>query len=341
LAAAVGLSTAPATDFYDLAIVGGGPAGLGAAVYGASEGLRTVLVEQQATGGQAGQSARIENYLGFPDGVSGGQLTDRARRQATKFGAEMLTARVVTGLERHGSAHVLHFDDGSHIAAHAVVLATGVSYRRLPAAGVDDFTGRGVYYGAAAVEAPNCRDQDVYVVGGANSAGQAAVFLARQARTVTLLVRGSSLESSMSHYLIQQLRDIDTVKVRTGMTVVGAKGGDHLEQIEVRDETTGLTEVLPTSWLFIFIGAAPLTDWLDGVVARDARGFVLAGPDLLVDGRRPLDWELERDPWHLETNVPGVFVAGDVRSDSVKRVASAVGEGAMAVTLVHRYLERL
>ncbi len=341
VADAVGLSTAAATDFYDLAIVGGGPAGLGAAVYGASEGLRTVLVERLATGGQAGQSSRIENYLGFPNGVSGDQLTDRARRQATRFGAEMLTARGVTGLERRGSAHVLQFDDGSRIAAHAIVLATGVSYRRLEAAGVDDFAGRGVYYGAAAVEAPHCRGQDVYIVGGANSAGQAAVFLSRQARTVTLLVRGSSLDASMSHYLIKQLSEIDNVKVRTGITVLGAKGGDHLEQIEVQDETTEVTETLRTSWLFVFIGAAPLTDWLDGVVARDRRGFVLAGPDLLVDGKRPAGWSLDRDPWHLETNVPGVFVAGDVRSESVKRVASAVGEGAMAVTLVHRYLERL
>ena len=341
LATAVGLSTAPATDFYDLAIVGGGPAGLGAAVYGASEGLRTVLVEKQATGGQAGQSSRIENYLGFPDGVSGGQLIDRARRQATRFGAEMLTARDVTGLQRRGSARVLHFEDGSNIAAHAVVLATGVSYRRLAAPGVDDFAGRGVYYGAAAVEAPNCREQDVYIVGGANSAGQAAVFLSPQARSVTLLVRGESLERSMSHYLIEQLRDIDNVRVRTGVTILGAKGDDHLEQIEVRDEATGICETLQTSWVFVFIGAAPLTEWLDGVVARDRLGFVLAGPDLLVDGKRPAGWELERDPWHLETNVPGVFVAGDVRSESVKRVASAVGEGAMAVTLVHRYLERL
>jgi thioredoxin reductase (NADPH) len=341
LATAVGLSTAPAADFYDLAIVGGGPAGLGAAVYGASEGLRTVLVEKQATGGQAGQSSRIENYLGFPDGVSGDHLTDRARRQATRFGAEILTARGVIGLERRGSAHVLHFDDGTSIAAHAVVLATGVSYRRLAAPGVDDFAGRGVYYGAAAVEAQNCRESDVYIVGGANSAGQAAVFLSRQARSVTLLVRGRSLESSMSHYLIEQLREIENIKVRTGVTVVGAKGGDHLEQIEIRDDATDVTETMETSWLFVFIGAAPLTDWLDGVVARDARGFLLAGPDLLVDGKRPPGWEPDRDPWHLETNVPGVFVAGDVRSESVKRVASAVGEGAMAVTLVHRYLERL
>jgi thioredoxin reductase (NADPH) len=341
LAAAVGLSTAPATDFYDLAIVGGGPAGLGSAVYAASEGLRTVLVEKQATGGQAGQSSRIENYLGFPDGVSGGQLTERARRQAAKFGAEMLTARGVVALELCGSARVLRFDDGTQIGAHAVVLATGVSYRRLTAPGVDDFCGRGVYYGASAVEAPNCREQDVYIVGGANSAGQAAVFLSRHARSVTLLVRGSSLDSSMSHYLIEQLGEIDNIKVRTGVTVVGAKGGDHLEQIEVRDESTGVVETLESSWLFAFIGAEPLTDWLDGVVIRDERGFVLAGPDLLVDGKRPAGWELDRDPWHLETNVPGVFVAGDVRSESVKRVASAVGEGAMAVTLVHRYLERL
>ncbi|PWW20933.1 thioredoxin reductase (NADPH) [Geodermatophilus normandii] len=338
LAAAVGLTVEPSTDFYDLVVVGGGPAGLGAAVYAASEGLRTVLVERSATGGQAGQSSRIENYLGFPDGVSGGQLADRARRQATRFGAEVLTARKVTALEVRGPARVVHFADGGSIAAHSVVLATGVAYRTLPADGADGFTGRGVYYGSALTEAAACQDQPVYVVGGANSAGQSAVFFSRHASCVTLVVRGSSLEASMSHYLVRQLADIPNVVVRTGTTVTAARGGDHLEEIELLD-SAGRVETVPTSHLFVFIGAEPRTDWLDGVLARDARGFVLTGPDLLVDGERPPGWRLQRDPFFLESSVPGVFVAGDVRSQSVKRVASAVGEGAMAVTLVHRYLE--
>ncbi|MGY1734809.1 FAD-dependent oxidoreductase [Geodermatophilus sp. SYSU D00684] len=338
LAAAVGLTVEPSTDFYDLVVVGGGPAGLGAAVYGASEGLRTVLVERQATGGQAGQSSRIENYLGFPDGVSGGQLADRARRQAIRFGTEVLTARKVTALEVRGSARVVHFADGGSIAAHAVVLATGVAYRTLPAAGADGFTGRGVYYGSALTEAEACADQPVYVVGGANSAGQSAVFFSRHASCVTLVVRGSSLEASMSHYLVQQLAAIPNVVVRTGTTVTAVLGDDHLEQIELTDRS-GRVETVPTSHLFVFIGAEPRTDWLDGVLARDERGFVLTGPELLVDGERPPGWRLQRDPFFLESSVPGVFVAGDVRAQSVKRVASAVGEGAMAVTLVHRYLE--
>ena len=340
LAAQVGLTTAPSSDFYDLIVIGGGPAGLGSAVYGASEGLRTVLVERTATGGQAGQSSRIENYLGFPDGVSGGQLADRARRQAVKFGAELITTRDVVGLEVHGPARRVRFADGGSIDAHAVVLATGVSYRKLDAAGVDELTGRGVYYGSALTEAANCRSQDVYIVGGANSAGQAAAYLARGARSVTLLVRGPSLAASMSHYLIQQLEAIDNVHVRTGAEVVGVSGDEHLEQITVRDRATGATEDLGAGWLFVFIGAAPLTDWLDGVVVRDPRGFVLAGPDL-GDHSDLMGWNVDRPPFHLETNVPGVFAAGDVRAESAKRVASAVGEGAMAVMLVHRYLEGL
>ena len=338
IAAAVGLTVDPATDFYDLIVVGGGPAGLGSAVYGASEGLRTVLVERQAAGGQAGQSSRIENYLGFPDGVSGSQLTDRARRQAVKFGAEMLTARDVVALEVQGSARVVRFGDGSSIAAHAVILATGVDYRNLSAPGCDDLTGRGVFYGSANTEAPECAGRDVYIVGGANSAGQAAVFFSRHARSVTLVVRGESLHTSMSHYLIQQLDAIDNIKVRTCTTVGEATGDEHLEKIRL-DHVDGSSELVETSHLFIFIGAQPKTDWLDGVVERDERGFVLTGPDLLVDGARPAGWHMDRDPFYLESSVSGVFVAGDVRAQSVKRVASAVGEGAMAVTLVHRYLE--
>ncbi|WP_017601663.1 NAD(P)/FAD-dependent oxidoreductase [Nocardiopsis lucentensis] len=340
LASLVGLATAPAEEFYDLVVIGGGPAGLGAAVYGASEGLRTVLVERSATGGQAGQSSRIENYLGFPDGVSGGQLTERARRQAAKFGAEILSACEVSGLEVNGASRTVRFSDGSAISAHSVLLATGVSYRRLTAPGLDDLTGRGVFYGSALTEAPSCQGHDVYVVGGANSAGQAAVHLSRGAKSVTLVVRGPSLEASMSHYLIQQIEDTPNIDVRTGTVVEAAHGSDHLEQLTLRDVESGHTELVGTQWLFAFIGATPRTDWLDGTVARDERGFILAGPDLGVDGRPPNDWELDRPPYHLETSVPGVFVAGDARAESAKRVASAVGEGAMAVMLVHRYLEQ-
>ena len=341
LASRVGLATTPAKDFYDLVIVGGGPAGLGAAVYGASEGLRTVLVEQLATGGQAGQSSRIENYLGFPDGVSGAQLTSRARRQAKRFGAEVLTTREVTGLEVRGSARRVTFADGTSIDAHTVLLATGVSYRRLRAPGLDELTGRGVYYGSALTEATACLDQDVYIVGGANSAGQAALFLSRYAQSVTLLARGASLEKSMSYYLTKRIADSPSITVRTCTEIIGASGADHLEKLTLRDTARGTTETVDAQWLYLFIGAQPLTAWLDGVVERDPRGFVVAGPDLLTGGQRPRGWNLDRPPYHLETSVPGVFVAGDARAESAKRVASAVGEGAMAVMLVHRYLEKL
>jgi thioredoxin reductase (NADPH) len=341
LATHVGLATAPADQFYDLVVIGGGPAGLGSAVYGASEGLRTVLVERMATGGQAGQSSRIENYLGFPDGVSGAQLTERARRQAVRFGAELITAREVVGLEANGAARTVHFSDGASVGAHTVILAMGVAYRQLAVPGIERLTGCGVYYGSAMTEAPNCAGQDVYVVGGANSAGQAAAYLARNARSVTLVVRGNSLESSMSYYLIQQLAAIDNVSVRTCTEVIEAHGDDHLDKITLRNNATGETQTVEGGYLFVFIGAAPRTDWLDGVLVRDERGFVVAGPDLSLDGAHPPGWILDRPPFHLETSVPGVFVAGDVRAESAKRVASAVGEGAMAVMLVHRYLEGL
>jgi thioredoxin reductase (NADPH) len=341
LAARVGLATTPSAAFYDLIVIGGGPAGLGAALYGASEGLRTVLVERTATGGQAGQSSRIENYLGFPNGVSGAQLTDRARRQATKFGAEVLTTREVVGLDINGSARTVRFSDGTSLDAHTVILATGVAYRQLAAPGVAELTGRGVFYGSALTEATSCTDHDIFIVGGANSAGQAAVYLAKSARSVTILVRGPSLEKSMSHYLIQQVESIPAISVRTHTEVAAAHGTDHLERLTLLDRDTGATETVDAQWLFVFIGAAPLTEWLDGVVERDERGFVLTGPDLMVDGKTPPGWPLDRPPYHLETSVPGVFVAGDVRAESAKRVASAVGEGAMAVMLVHRYLEKL
>ena len=341
LAGKVGLSTTPAKDFYDLVVIGGGPAGLGAAVYGASEGLKTVLVERTATGGQAGQSSRIENYLGFPDGVSGAQLTLRARMQAQKFGAELLTTREVVGLDVKGSARGIRFADGGTLGAHSIILATGVTYRQLNAPGLEELTGRGVYYGSALTEASACIDQDVYIVGGANSAGQAAVYLSRHAKSVTLLVRGPSLERSMSYYLIQQCDAIGNLSVRTCTEVIRADGDGHLEQLTLRNTANGSTETVDAGMLFVFIGAAPLTDWLDGVVVRDDHGFVVAGPDLSVSGQKPPGWQLDRAPYHLETSVPGVFVAGDARAESAKRVASAVGEGAMAVMLVHRYLEKL
>ncbi|MDX3129082.1 FAD-dependent oxidoreductase [Streptomyces europaeiscabiei] len=340
LAERVGLATTPAQDFYDLVVIGGGPAGLGAAVYGASEGLRTLLVERSATGGQAGQSSRIENYLGFPDGVSGGQLTGRARRQATRFGAEILTAREVSGLEVNGAARTVRFSDGSAVAAHSVILATGVSYRQLAAPGCADLTGCGVFYGSALTEAAGCQGHDVYIVGGANSAGQAAMYLSRGAKSVTLLVRGESLTASMSHYLIQQLAEAPNVFVRPGTVVEAAHGTNQLDQLTLKDLASGREELVDAQWLFVFIGAEPHTDWLEGTVLRDERGFIVAGPDMTSDGGPPAGWELDRPPYHLETNVPGVFVAGDARSQSAKRVASAVGEGAMAVMLVHRYLEQ-
>ncbi len=339
LAAHVGMSTTPTREFYDLIVVGAGPAGLGAAVYGASEGLRTVLVEREATGGQAGQSSRIENYLGFPDGVSGAQLTERARRQALKFGAELLSTREVIRLEPAGSTRIVHFGDGTSIAAHAVVLATGVSYRSLDASGLADLTGRGVYYGSASTEAPNCAGEEIYIVGGANSAGQAAVHFARYASRVHILIRSGDLTRSMSQYLIDQLGRTDNIEVHPYTEVMGCLGNDHLQCLTIRDVRSGRESTVDTMWLFIFIGAEPRTDWLDGVVARDSHGFVRTGTDLLVDGRRPAGWWPARDPYHLESSVPGVFAAGDVRSESVKRVASAVGEGAMAVSLIHLYLE--
>ncbi len=338
LANAVGLSTAPTEEFYDLVIVGGGPAGLGAAVYGASEGLKTVIIERAAAGGQAGQSSRIENYLGFPDGVSGDQLTERARRQALRLGAELITARNAVSLEVQGPARRLVFDDGSSVLTRAVLLATGVSYRELVADGLAELVGRGVYYGSASTQATACAGDHVIIVGGANSAGQAAVFFSRHAARVTLAVRGESLERSMSSYLIEQIAAIDTIDVRTRTRVDRCTGVDHLECVTLVDLDDGSAQQVNAGHLFVFIGAAPLTGWLPAELDTDDAGFVRTGPDLVVEGLRPLGWELDRDPYLLESSIPGVFVAGDVRSQSVKRVASAVGEGALAVTLVHRYL---
>jgi thioredoxin reductase (NADPH) len=334
LAATLGLTTTPSREFYDLVVIGGGPAGLAAAVYGASEGLRTVLIERTATGGQAGQSSRIENYLGFPDGVSGSQLAQRARQQAEKFGAELITARTATALEINGCARTVRFADGGSIDAHAVIVATGVAYRQLSATGCDELVGRGVYYGAATSIASECQDEQVYVIGGANSAGQAAMHLSREAKSVTILVRAPSLEASMSYYLIQQIEQNPKITVHTCTEVKCVTGTDHLEKLTLVDNRTGDADEVSCGRMFIFIGAAPRTEWLDGVLARDDHGFILTGPDL----RNVCGWTLDRPPHHLETSVPGVFVAGDVRSASAKRVAAAVGEGSMAVMLVHRYL---
>ncbi|MDX8153412.1 FAD-dependent oxidoreductase [Patulibacter brassicae] len=333
LAERLGVSGQAAQEHYDLVIVGGGPAGLAAAVYGASEGLRTVMVEREAPGGQAGQSSRIENYLGFPAGLSGSDLARRGTDQARRLGAELLTIQDAVALRAEGSGRIVELSGGATLSANCVLVASGVSYRQLQVPGFDELTGAGVYYGAAITEARACADQEVVVIGGANSAGQAAVHFAGFARRVTMLVRGASLEASMSHYLIEQLGALPNVEVRTDTQAVAATGRDgHLASLRIRGpEGEG---DLRADACFVFIGAQPRTDWLDGVVARDDRGFILAGPDVAAGG----GWGLSRDPYLLETSVPGVFVAGDVRSRSIKRVASAVGEGSMAVSLVHQYL---
>jgi thioredoxin reductase (NADPH) len=337
VATALGLRTTADQPLYDVCIVGGGPAGLAAAVYAASEGLSAVIVERHAPGGQAGQSAAIENYLGFPKGLTGSDLTQRAVAQVGRFGAEMVLAREVVGLEERGPVRVVLLEGGDEIEARAVVVATGVSYRRLEADGVDALTGRGVYYGATASEASQCEGDAVYVVGAANSAGQAVLNFAKYAKTVVMLVRGKHLEDSMSRYLVDRIAAAPNVEVRLRTEVVAARGDGHLEAITVADRDTGTTEQLDTSWLFVFIGAQPRTDWLGEAVLHDRHGFLVTGPDLLA--KTPPSWPLSgRDPFPLETSVPGVFAAGDVRLDSMKRVASAVGEGAMSVSLVHRYL---
>src|SRR6266480_3857842 len=336
-----GLKTQAQLPFYDLIIVGAGPAGLGAAVYGASEGLRTLLIEREAPGGQAGMSSKIENYLGFPAGLSGAELTRRALMQATRFGVELLFPHEVTRISVEGSTRLVHLADGAVLSGHTLLLATGVSYRTLDVPGSERLQGAGVYYGAGMSEAKLYRDQDVYLVGGANSAGQAALYFARYARSVTLLVRGPSLEESMSQYLIEQIAETPRITVKTSTRVVEVKGETHLEAITIMTQASDQTQVLPTSALFVFIGATPQTDWLAGLVERDDHGYLLSGLDLLQDGHRPAGWTLKRDPFPLETSVPGVFVAGDTRLHSMKRVASAVGEGAMSVRLVHDYLRGL
>jgi thioredoxin reductase (NADPH) len=334
IAARIGLRTEAQLPFYDLLIVGGGPSGLAAAVYGASEGLRTLLVERHAAGGQAGQSARIENYLGFPSGLSGADLARRATAQAQRLGAEMLT-REVRAIRENGPARVATLDGGEEIGCHSAVIATGVHYSRLQAPGVDALTGSGVYYGAAPAEASAVGGEDVVVIGAANSAGQAIVDLATRARRVTVLCRAGGLEKRMSHYLVERIRSLSNVEVMTRAEVTEASGDGRLEEVTVAVD--GREQRLAAAAMFVFIGARPQTDWLGDAVARDAAGFILAGPAVQrLEGRHR--WRLERDPFPLETSLPGVFVAGDVRDQSIKRVASAVGEGSMSVQLVHQYL---
>ncbi len=333
LAERLGISGQPTSDHYDLVIVGGGPAGLAAAVYGASEGLRTVMVEREAPGGQAGQSSRIENYLGFPSGVSGSDLARRATDQARRLGAELLTVRDAVGVRPEGAGRFVDLGGDESLSANTVLIASGVSYRQLDAPGFADLTGAGVYYGAALTEARSCSEQHVVVIGGANSAGQAAVQLSEFASKVTMLVRGPSLAQSMSHYLIEQIANLANVEVLTETRAVAASGNGRLEGLRIQGPGDAESE-LEVDACFVFIGASPHTGWLEGIVARDDKGFILAGSDARGDG-----WPLQRDPYVLETSVPGIFVAGDARARSVKRVASAVGEGSMAVSLIHRYLD--
>ncbi len=338
IAEKIGLQTQAGQPFYDLIIVGGGPAGLAAAVYGASEGLSTVMIEREAPGGQAGSSSRIENYLGFPVGLSGADLARRAVTQARRFGVEILSPQEVVGVQVKDPYRIVTLSDGSEISCHAMLVATGVSYRKLSVPGMDHLQGAGVYYGAAQAEAIACRDEDVYIVGGANSAGQAAMYFSKYARSVTMLLRSGSLTKSMSQYLIDQIEATDNIHVKPYTTVVEAKGETSLEALTLLDSQTNEKATVPATSIFIFIGAAPRTDWLGGLVERDERGFILSGPDLWRDRQRPKGWTLDRDPFLLETNVPGIFVAGDVRHQSVKRVASGVGEGSISVQFIHRYL---
>ncbi len=338
LARKVGLSTQAAKEFYDLVVVGAGLAGLAAAVYGASEGLRTLVVESDAPGGQASSSSRIENYLGFPSGLSGADLGLRAYTQASRFGAEFLTQRA-TGLRSENTYNFVQLADGREVSCHVCLIAVGVSYRRLDTPGVDRLTGAGVYYGGAITEARSCSNEEIYIVGGANSAGQAAMYFAKYAKRVSMLVRGGSLENSMSKYLIDQISETSNIMVKTDSRIVEAMGETRLEKLRIcgpRGE-----EIAPASGLFIFIGAAPNTDWLPEPVMRDANGFVLSGSDVRIDGKLPKSWTQPRDPHLLETSVPGIFVAGDVRHGSVKRVASAVGEGSISVQFMHQYLAKL
>jgi thioredoxin reductase (NADPH) len=337
IAERIGLRSQAEKPFYDLIVIGAGPAGLAAAVYGASEGLRTVMIEREAPGGQAGTSSNIENYLGFPAGLTGADLTRRGVMQAKKFGAEILNPRECTSLRVDGDYRIVRLDDEYEISARAVLIATGVSYHLLDVPGADELTGSGIYYGATSIDAKSCVDEEVYLVGAGNSAGQAAIAFSEYARTVTMLVRGPSLAASMSQYLIDQIGRNERIKVRTQARIVAVSGTDRLTSITVMG-AGGRCTIESASSLFVFIGAAPRTDWLAGAVDRDPRGFILTGLDAMREGKRPKGWPLDRDPYLLEASIPGVFVAGDVRHQSVKRVASAVGEGSIAVQFTHQYL---
>ncbi len=338
LGAKIGLKQQAQQPFYDLVVVGAGPAGLAAGVYGASEGLKTLLIEREAPGGQAGTSSRIENYLGFPVGLSGADLTRRAVAQALRFGAELLTPQEVQGVELRDDYKIVKLAGGAEVSSRALLIASGVQYRKLDVPGVEALTGAGVYYGSAITEALLTTGRDVYVVGGGNSAGQACMYLSKYARTVGLLVRGSSLESGMSQYLVDQIYATPNIKVQVRVSVSSVQGKDQLEQVVITDLETGEQDTCDAAALFVFIGAMPRTEWIADLVACDKAGFILSGPDLLHDGQRPAGWNLGRDPYWLESSVPGIFVAGDVRHRSVKRVASSVGEGSMAVQFVHQYL---
>jgi thioredoxin reductase (NADPH) len=337
----LGLKTRPQMPHYDLVIIGAGPAGLAAAVYGASEGLKTVTIERVAPGGQAGCSSRIENYLGFPAGLSGGDLARRAVAQARRFGAEILTPQHVTKIRLNGQYRLITLSDDSEINCQSLIIATGVSYRQLEIPGLNHLTGAGVYYGSAMSEEMYCRDQDVCIVGAGNSAGQAAMYLSRFARCVRLLVRGDSLAKSMSQYLIDEIARTPNIVVQLQTRVIEAHGEHHLESLTIVNDQTAQTATISTVALFIFIGAMPLTTCIADLIECDDRGYILSGADLTLNGRRPRNWPLERKPYLLETNVPGIFVAGDVRHGSIKRVASAVGEGSIAIELIHQYLDRV
>jgi thioredoxin reductase (NADPH) len=343
IAEKIGLKTHAQMPFYDLIIIGGGPAGLAAAVYGASEGLGTLLIERQAPGGQAGMSHNIENYLGFPSGLSGSNLARRAAAQAARFGAEILTPQEAVSLRVDGPYRIVKLNDGSEISCHALLIACGVSYRELKdVKGIDKLTGYGVYYGASMVEALSCKGEDVFMVGGANSAGQAAIHFSKYAKTVTLVVRSDSLSKSMSHYLIHQIDETANIHVLLNSKVTEVRGENKLEFITITNSQTGQVLTLPSRGLYIFIGAVPHTDVLVGLIERDANGFILTGPDLIHNGREhPQGWTLDRQPYLFETNVPGIFAAGDVRHGSMKRVAASVGEGSIAVQLIHQYLKRV
>ena len=341
LAARIGLRTRAETTFYDFVIVGGGPAGLAAAVYGASEGLKTLLVERSAPGGQAGMSSRIENYLGFPSGLTGADLARRAFTQAKRFGAEILSPQEAVGLRVDGPYRFVKLRDGNEISCHALLIASGLSWKRLDIPGVERLQEAGVYYGASMAEASLCAGEDIYVVGGANSAGQAAVYFARFARSVTMLVRGDSLEKGMSQYLIDQIREVPNIRVETQAEVVEVHGDNHLESITIANHATESIRTEATSNLFIFIGAVPCTGWLRGHLPMDERGYLLTGALLPKDGDRTKGWKEERDPFIFESIIPGIFAAGDTRHSSIKRVASAVGEGSITVQMVHQYLSKV